>query len=212
MLRRLPALLASLAVAAAWCAVLGPAAAQTAPPVLVETPAPVASTPAATSAPSPQPGPTSAPPARVRSCAAADLALREVIGKHDDGAAPAVWTYAVQNRSGSACRLAGSAGIRLLDAHGKELPLRFAPRTTMAMLLTLAPGNEAWFMVSYAPHGRNAASACTKSARIEVFFPQVAPLSARSTMPACNGLLVNVSNLASTSRAATFPTRASNVN
>ena len=193
MLHRTASLLASLAAAVALCAAAGPAGAQTAPPVLVETPAPVGSAPPVPT-PGPQTEPTNAPPAQLRACAASDLALREVIGKAD-GAPPAMWTYAVKNRSGSACRLIGSAGIRLLDARGKELPLRFAPRTMMAMLLILASGNEASFTVSYAPHARDAGSECTKSARIDVLFPQLAPMSARSTMPACTGLLVHVSNL-----------------
>jgi hypothetical protein len=123
-----------------------------------------------------------------------DLALREVIGK-SGGVPPAVWTYAVKNRGRSACRLVGGAGIRLLDAHGKELPLHFAPRTMMAMLLDLTSGSEASFTASYGPHARDAASECVKSARIEVFFPQLTSLSAKSTMPACSGLLVHVSNL-----------------
>jgi len=204
----MPSLLGSLAAVVALCALVGPAGAQTAPPVLVETPAPLGSPAPATAAPNPQPGPTNAAPAQLRSCAASDLALREVIGK-TDAAPPAMWTYAVKNRSDSACRLVSNAGIRLLDAHGKELPLRFTPRTTMAMVLTLAPGNEASFTVRYAPHAGDTAGECTKSARIEVLFPQLAPLSARSTMPACSGLRVQVSNLRLGVAGAIVPTPAS---
>jgi hypothetical protein len=207
MLRRMPTLLASLAVVAALCAPAGPLAAQTAPPVQVETPAPLgtgARPPAV-----PDTTPPSAPPVSLRPCAASDLVLREVIGKAD-GAPPAVWTYAVKNRSGSACRLVGSAGFKLLDASGKELPLHFAPRTMMAMLLTLAAGNEASFTVTYAPHARDAATDCAKSARIEVFFPdQLAPLSAKTTMPACSGLVVRVSNLRLGVASTVVPTPAS---
>jgi Protein of unknown function (DUF4232) len=194
MLRRTTSLLASLAVAAALCGAPEPAGAQTAPPVLVETPGPLGSPPPVT-APAPATVPPNPPPLDLRSCAPSDLALREVGKTHD--AHPAGWIYAVKNHTGSACRIVGSPGLRLFDASGKELPLKFAPRTMMAMLLTLAPGAEASFTVSYGPqHGTNTATDCKRAARIEAFFPdERSPLSAKSTLPACAGLLVNVSNL-----------------
>jgi hypothetical protein len=198
MRRTLPALLASLAVVAALSTASGPASAQTASPVQVETPAPlVTPAPAVTAAPaaSPAPNAPALPKDGVAPCAASDLALREVVGKAG-GTPPAMWTYAVKNRGAAACRLIGSAGIRLIDARGKEIPLHFGVRTMMAMLLTLRPGAEASFTVSYMPQARDASPSCEKGARIEVFFPaQTTPLIAKSTMTGCSGLLVRVSNL-----------------
>jgi Protein of unknown function (DUF4232) len=211
MLCRTPSLLASLAVVAALCGAAGPLAAQTAPPVLVDTPAPAA-TPGAvtTSAPVAPPAPNApSMPPEVRPCAPSDLVLREV-GK-TGSAGTAAWVYAVKNRSGSACRLIGSVGFRLFDAHGNELRLQFAPRTMMAMLVTLPPVNEASFSASYAPqYTTNTATYCKRSARIEVLFPdQRAPLSAKSTMPACTGLLVRASNLRLSVASTVVPTPAS---
>jgi len=124
---------------------------------------------------------------------------------------PAGWTYGVKNHSGSSCRIVGSPGIRLFDASGKELPLKFAPRTMMAMLLTLPPGGEASFTVSYGPQNTtNTATDCKRAARIEVFVPDLqSPLSAKSTMPACTGRLVHVSNLRLGIADAIVPTPAS---
>jgi hypothetical protein len=84
-------------------------------------------------------------------------------------------------------------GIQLFDASGNAIPLRFAPRTMMAMLLTLAPDAVASFTVTFGPHepGR-----CSVASRIEVTIPgQTASLTAPTTIAACSDVVVTVSNL-----------------
>jgi uncharacterized protein DUF4232 len=152
-------------------------------PVLVmcaalAAPAAAASEPVATPAPALQP------------CVASDLSLREV-------SAPAApdpsALYALENTGSAACRISGGVGIRLFDPDGKPIPLRFAPRTAMALLLTLAPGQEASFTVTTGPH---ASGRCAPSARIEVFVaPQPVPVAAKTAFVVCAGGLTRVSNL-----------------
>ena len=93
-------------------------------------------------------------PAALAPCESSALALREVTV----GRAPGDALFVLENRGAAACRIIGSVGIRLFDAAGGPIPLRFAPRTMMAMLLTLEPGAEASFTVTFAAHRRSAAS------------------------------------------------------
>lgn len=162
-------------LAAALCAaasVCGPAFADAAPSA-AETPPP--------------------PAPAVQPCASSDLALRQV-GMGAGGGPGAVVTFALRNRGTAACRMPGGVGIRLFDAQGGALPLRFAPRTAMALLLTLAPGDEASFTVSYAPpYG---SIECKPAARIEVLVPpQFEAVGAKTSVPACTGAVMVVSNL-----------------
>ncbi len=135
---------------------------------------------------------TDPPPAAVAACAAQDLALREVrTAPAGELASNAV--YALQNRGVAPCRIVGPAGIRLFDANGTAFALRFAVRNVMAMLLTLPPGYEASFVVSYVPH---APQLCPVSASITVYLPaQTASLTAPATLAACTGSELRVGNL-----------------
>jgi hypothetical protein len=130
-------------------------------------------------------------PIATAQCAVADLSLREVEASPSDQ--PTEATYIVENHGAAACRMSGGLGVRLLDPQGNEIPLRFAPRTAMAMLLTLPVSGRASFTVSYAspPAGR-----CAQAARIAAYVPaQTTPLLAPSTIGACTGVPVRVSNL-----------------
>ena len=133
-----------------------------------------------------------APAAGAAPCAVQDLTLREIRTVPAGELAPDA-IYALQNRGTAPCRIAGAIGIRLLDASGNAFPLRFAVRTTMAMLLTLPPGYEASFTVAYAPH---AALSCPASASIAVYVPaQTEPIVAPATIMACTGPEMRVGNL-----------------
>jgi Domain of unknown function (DUF4232) len=172
--RLLGVLVCSLSLGAAGLADPAAAAAQTAPGGAA-TPAPAAAAPAA-----------------VPECAPSELGLREIAVKPDHGD-PTEATYVLQNRGSVSCRIVGSVGIRLLDPQGNSVPLRFAVRNAMAMLLTLAPGGEASFTVSYvAP----VPARCAAADRIAVFVPpQTTAVTAPATIAACTGGQVRVSNL-----------------
>jgi hypothetical protein len=148
--------------------------------------------------PTPHGVPTGAPPSgSLKPRAASDLTLREA-GVAPAGAEPAGAgsapgrIYALKNSGSDACRVSGGVGIRLYDASGAAFPLRFAPRTLMAMLLTLQPGAEASFTVSFASPPK---APCASSARIEAFLAADAtPIAAETSLPVCDGL-VTISNL-----------------
>jgi hypothetical protein len=81
----------------------------------------------------------------------------------------------------------------LFDAQGKLIDVRFAVRNTMAMLVTLAPGDEASFSIAFSPHPPMES---VTTARIEVdLAPQLVPVSAPTTIAAYSGPLVRISNL-----------------
>lgn len=131
-----------------------------------------------------------ATPSTTAPCAAADLALREVSATA--GALPQA-VYALHNRGAAACRISGRIGIRLFDAQGKPIAVRIGPNSAMPMLLTLAPGDEGTFTVTY---GRFGTEQCTPSARIEVYFaPQLVPVSSQTSFVACAVPALRISNL-----------------
>jgi uncharacterized protein DUF4232 len=122
-------------------------------------------------------------------CASSALALREVTVGRPPGEA----LFVLENRGDAPCVLIGSVGIGLFDAAGAAIPLRFAPRTKMAMRLTLEPGAEASFTVTFAAQPPER---CVTAARIEVFITaQTTPLSATTSLIACTAGPVRVSNL-----------------
>lgn len=137
-----------------------------------------------------EPNPAAATDQALRPCAPPDLALREVSATV--GALPAA-VYGLRNRGAAACRISGTAGIRMFDAQGKQIELRFGPKSAMPMLLTLAPGDEASFTVTY---GRTGTEQCATAARIDVYLPpQPAPISAATSFRACALPSLRVSNL-----------------
>jgi Protein of unknown function (DUF4232) len=137
------------------------------------------------SAADPAPGATA-----TRPCTPADLSLREVGAT--GGALPAA-TYALRNGAAAACRVSGLIGVRLFDAQGKPIRLRVGPNSAMPMLLTLAPGDEASFTITY---GRTGTSQCVASTRIDVYLPeQSVPLSAPATFTGCAFPSVRISAL-----------------
>jgi hypothetical protein len=141
-------------------------------------------------------------PAGVQACAPSDLSLREAPPADADDSAPGT-AFVLRNHGLTACRITGGGGIRLLDASGNAIPLRFAPRTKMAMLLTLDPGAEASFTVSFAPHDL---VRCAVAARIEVTIPGLpTAVSAPTTIVACGDAVVTVSNLRLGAPAAVVP-------
>jgi hypothetical protein len=135
-------------------------------------------------------GGTVAEPRDAQPCVASALSLREV-GVTDDGSSFSA-VYALKNDGSAACRIVGGVSIRLYDTRGQDIPVHFAPRTTMAMLLTLEPGAEASFTVSLPS---TVSKYCRQSARIEASVAQLPALSAKSSLMACIGPLVHVSNL-----------------
>jgi hypothetical protein len=142
---------------------------------------------AAAGAAEPNPSPPAlavAPP-----CESSALALRQVTVGRPTGDA----LFVLENRGDAACRIIGSVGIRLFDGSGTLIPLRFAPRTRMAMLLTLEPGAEASFTVTFAAQPPES---CVTAARVEVFLTgQATPLSTTTSFVACTAGPVRVSNL-----------------
>jgi hypothetical protein len=145
-------------------------------------------TPGAAASPVPQ----ASAPAAVPECATSELGLREIAVKPEHGD-PTEAKYVLQNRGSAPCRMVGAVGIRLLDPQGNSVPLRFAVRNAMAMLVTLAPGGEASFTVSYVPP---VPARCAAADRIAVFIPsQTTPVTAPATIAACTGGQVRVSNL-----------------
>jgi hypothetical protein len=146
---------------------------------------------AAPSAAEPSPAAASTAPAQTAApCAPAALALREV--SETAGVLPEA-VYALGNRGAAACRISGSLGIRMFDAQGKPLPLRFGPNSTMATLLTLGPADEASFTVTY---GRPGVAQCALAARIDVYLAQeLPPVSAATSFTACALPAVRVSSL-----------------
>ena len=136
-----------------------------------------------------EPNPSPAASAVAPPCESSALALRQVTV----GRSPADALFVVENGSDKACRIIGSVGIRLFDDSGAPLPLRVAPRTLMAMLLTLEPNAEASFTVTFAAQPPER---CVTAARIEVFLAaQTTPLSTTTSLLACTGAPVRVSNL-----------------
>lgn len=138
-----------------------------------------------------------AAPAGAQPCAPADLLLRQAAPAaaatpSPDAPVPDA-IYVLKNRGAVACTISGGVGVRLFDPNGDAIALRVAPRNAMPLLLTLAPGDEASFTVSFAPHGT---ARCATSARIEVYLaPQLAPLAAATSLQACSGATMTVSNL-----------------
>jgi hypothetical protein len=136
-----------------------------------------------------EPGASPAASAAAPACATSALALREVTLGRPPGEA----LFVLENRGDAACRISGSVGIRLFDAAGAPIPLQFAPRMAMALLLTLEPGAEASFTVAFAAQSPQR---CVNAARIEVSLAaQTVPLSETTSMIACTGAPVRVSNL-----------------
>ena len=132
-----------------------------------------------------------AAPAAAAPCTPSDLALRQVKNPASPPDADAV--YALKNRGTTTCTVSGSVGIRLFDAQGKLIDLHFAVRNTMATLVILAPGDEATFSISFAPH---APLESVTTAHIEVYLAaQLVPVSAPTTIAAYAGPAVRVSNL-----------------
>jgi uncharacterized protein DUF4232 len=122
-------------------------------------------------------------------CESSALALRQVTV----GRSPGEALFVVENSGDKACRIIGSVGIRLFDESGTPIPLKFAPRTLMAMLLTLEPSAEASFTVTFAAQPPER---CATAARVEVFLTgQTAPLSTTTSLLACTAGPVRVSNL-----------------
>jgi Protein of unknown function (DUF4232) len=140
-----------------------------------------------------EPQPAASPGAAARAvtaCAPSDLTLREVSATA--GALPSA-VYALRNGGSAACRIAGEVGIRMLDAHGATLRLRFGPNSMMPVLLTLAAGDEASFTVTY---GRAGTAQCGTAARVEVYLPpNTTPVGAPTTFTACALPSVRVSAL-----------------
>ena len=131
--------------------------------------------------------------AAVPQCATSDLALRQVKSAATTPSPDAEALFALQNAGAASCTVSGGIGIRLFDAQGKPIELRFAVRNTMAMLITLAPGEEATFSVGFAPHPPMDS---VTTARIDVYLtPQSAPVSAPAAIAAYGGPAVRVSNL-----------------
>ena len=128
----------------------------------------------------------------VPQCATSDLALRQV----KNAAPPSLDTdvvFALQNVGAASCTVSGGIGIRLFDAQGKPIELHFAVRYAMAMLIVLAPGDEASFSITFAPHP---AMESVTAARIDVYVTaQSAPVSAPATIVAFSGPAVRISNL-----------------
>jgi hypothetical protein len=125
-------------------------------------------------------------------CEVSDLTLRE-IRTAPPGALAADAIYAMQNRGRAPCTIVGAVGIRLTGADGKAIPLRFAVRNTMAMVITLVPEHEASFTVAYAPP---VPAKCAVSTNIDVFVPtQTTPVRAPATLMACTGAQARVSNV-----------------
>ena len=143
--------------------------------------------------PAPPAGESTAPASPgLQPCAPSDLSLRQA-GRTSPTDPAAGTIFVLRNRGAAPCRLVGGVGIRLFDADAKEISLRFAPRTMMAMLLTLAPDAEASFTVTALPHD---ATDCTAGTRIDVSIPgQPAPVSAQTTLAGCSGTVLAVSNL-----------------
>ena len=128
----------------------------------------------------------------VPQCATSDLALRQV----KSAATPSPGTeavFALQNVGAASCTVSGGVGIRLFDAQGRPIELRFAVRNAMPILIALAPGDEASFSVAFAPHPPMESAT---AARIDVYVtPQSAPASAPATIVAYSGAAVRISNL-----------------
>jgi hypothetical protein len=136
-----------------------------------------------------EPNPSPAASAVAPPCEPSALALRQVTVGRPPGDA----LFVVENGSDKACRINGSVGIRLFDEAGTPIPLRFAPRTLMAMLLTLEPYAAASFTVTFAAQPPER---CATAARIEVFLTgQTTPLSTTTSLIACTAGTVRVSNL-----------------
>jgi hypothetical protein len=131
------------------------------------------------------------------SCRPQDLELRDVGPDTTPGSARE--TYAIQNVGLGLCRLTGGVGVVLRDAKGAPIPLRVAPRTAMAMLLTLLRGHDASFTVAYTVGGPNGEQRCVAAHSIAVTIPgNPTPLVAATRVAPCppaTGAGMRISNL-----------------
>jgi Protein of unknown function (DUF4232) len=136
------------------------------------------------------------PPPKV-ACRPQDLELRDVGPDTTPGSARE--TYAIQNVGLGPCRLTGGVGAVLRDAKGAPIPLRVAPRTAMAMLLTLLRGHDASFTVAYTVGGPNGEQRCVAAHTIAVTIPgNATPLIAATRLTPCppaTGAGMRISNL-----------------
>jgi hypothetical protein len=136
-----------------------------------------------------EPNPSPAALAVAPPCESSALALRQVTVGRPPGDA----LFVVENTGDKACRIIGSVGIRLFDEAGTPIPLRFAPRTLMAMLLTLEPYAAASFTVTFAAQPPER---CVTATRIEVFLTaQSTPLTTTTSLLACTAGPVRISDL-----------------
>ncbi len=130
-------------------------------------------------------------------CRPQDLELRDVGPDTTPGSAHE--TYAIQNVGLGPCRLTGGVGVVLRDAQGTPIPLRVAPRTAMAMLLTLLRGHDASFTLAYTDGGPNGEQRCVAAHTIAVTIPgNPTPLLAAthvSPCPPATGAGMRISNL-----------------
>jgi Protein of unknown function (DUF4232) len=140
-------------------------------------------------------GPPPEPPKAA--CRPQDLELREVGPETSPGSARE--TYAIQNVGLGPCRLTGGVGAVLRDANSTAIPLRVAPRTSMAMLLTLLRGHEASFTLAYTVGGPNGEQRCIGAHTIAVTLPgNPTPLLAATHVAPCppaTGAGMRISNL-----------------
>ncbi|GAC1578167.1 MAG: hypothetical protein NVS3B7_11720 [Candidatus Elarobacter sp.] len=140
------------------------------PPAPVASPVPVARIPAR-------------PPA-LPSCRASDFTVR------DDGADTSVGDGRftaeafVLHNDGSACTLSGYTRAIFLDAGRNPMPVRFAVRNTLAIMLSVPPGGETAFTVAYAS-GQNGAARCPASASISITLDEGPPAIAPAAIPIC---------------------------
>ncbi len=117
-------------------------------------------------------------------CRPQDLELRDVGPDPTPGSARE--TYAIQNVGLGPCRLTGGVGAVLRDAKGAPIPLRVAPRTAMAMLLTMLRGHDASFTLAYAVGGPNGEQRCVVAHTIAVTIPaNPTPLIAATHVAPC---------------------------
>jgi hypothetical protein len=117
-------------------------------------------------------------------CRPQDLELRDAGPEGTPGSARE--TYAIQNVGLGPCQLTGGVGAVLRDANGTPIPLRVAPRTLMAMLLTLLRGHEASFTVAYTVGGPNGEQRCIAAHTIAVTLPgNPTPLLAATRVAPC---------------------------
>jgi hypothetical protein len=117
------------------------------------------------------PNPVVSNPSDLPSCSANQLTASYVDGVRAAGH-DRLRVYALTSHSSSPCTLYGHPAVALLTASGQPIQTADIPVTAPNNIVTLAPGDEAWFVVEYRDVPSYHGESCPASAQFAITPPE----------------------------------------